>query len=45
MDVKCPNCGRFLAEMGTTPGNFGRTVCRCGVEVAVLVKGKIGAPA
>lgn len=35
MDIRCPRCNRFLAEVG----GFGRAVCRdCGVEVTVKAK-------
>lgn len=43
MNLKCPKCGRWLSEIGSAPGAFGRAVCRdCGVEVAVTVKVKGG---
>lgn len=41
MNLTCPKCGRFLSEIGASPGQFGRSVCRdCGVEVSVTVKAK-----
>jgi ribosomal protein S27E len=43
MDVKCTKCGRFLGELGTAAGTFGRMLCRdCGVEISVTVKAKGG---
>ena len=37
MEIRCPKCARFMAEVG----NYGRAVCRdCGVQVTVEVKAK-----
>lgn len=35
MNIRCPKCNRFLAEVTA----FGRAICReCGVEVTVKAK-------
>ncbi len=35
VDIKCPKCGRFLAEVE----GYGRAVCaECGIEVTVKDK-------
>ena len=41
VDIRCPQCGRFLAEVDT----FGRAVCRdCGWEITVKDKVTRGFP-
>jgi phage FluMu protein Com len=36
MTVRCPSCGRFLAECEGTV----RVVCRCGVQITIERKTK-----